>query len=117
MYFEWFKTNNHLYKNVDFDTNLIDNFLAESNKESSNFENNTREDEEAYQSDDDGDEIYQSDVDELPIHNDTETFEPPKSDENDWTHDQATMFLNKYCENTDIPTVANRIFPNFGQKG
>ena len=113
MYFDWLKTHNHLYKNVDFDTTLVENFLAESNQASTDFENNTREDEEAHQSDNEqnneDEETYQSGDEELPIHKETDNFEPQNSDNNDWTHDQATMFLNKYCENTNIPTVANRI--------
>ena len=27
----------------------------------------------------------------------------------DWTHNQTTMFLNKYCENVNIPSVANKM--------
>ena len=36
-------------------------------------------------------------------------FEPCQNNEKDPTHDQTTMFLNKYCEDTDIPIVANRL--------
>ena len=31
------------------------------------------------------------------------------TEEDAWTHDQTTMFFNKYCENPNIPTVANRV--------
>ena len=38
-----------------------------------------------------------------------DTFEPSQSSEVDITLDQTTMFFNKYCEDNDIPSVANRV--------
>ena len=38
-----------------------------------------------------------------------ENYEPQNSPEQEWTHNLTTMFLNKYCENADLPTVANRV--------
>ena len=37
----------------------------------------------------------------------TQNFGPQKTNEDKRTHDQTTMFMNKYCEDTNIPTVAN----------
>ena len=106
MYFSWFKVNNHLYKNIELDSNLISDFEAESLKLASEFENNTKEDDVVYLSDDD-EEIEVEEVDELFCKgNDNE---PLKSADDEWTHNKTTMFLNKYCEDINVPTVANRM--------
>jgi hypothetical protein len=109
MYYEWYKKNNHLYKNLQLDPALIDNFMAESSSSANDFENNTK-------GDNDQDQL---DEEEVPNHEEAheaffktiqdEPFEPNQSTEDEWTHSQTTMFLNKYCESTDIPTVANRV--------
>ena len=36
-------------------------------------------------------------------------FIPITSDENQITTEKTTLFLNKYCEDTDVPSVANRL--------
>ena len=38
LYFSWLKRNNHLFKDVDLDTSLIDNFENESNTTSTEIE-------------------------------------------------------------------------------
>ena len=38
-----------------------------------------------------------------------ETFEPCIGNDNQIAKDQTTMFLNKYLDDTNIPTVANRL--------
>ena len=38
-----------------------------------------------------------------------EEFEPNISHTNVMKHEQTTMFFNKYSEDTEIPTVANRL--------
>ena len=44
MYFSWLKNNNHLYKDINLDTNLIDQFISESQSASDEFESMTKED-------------------------------------------------------------------------
>ena len=39
----------------------------------------------------------------------TESIEPSELSETDRTHNMTSMFLNKYCEDIDMPTVANRV--------
>ena len=54
-------------------------------------------------------------MDEVDIADDIEFFtskdlvEPCIQDGKEFTRDQTTMFLNKYCEDTNIPSVANRL--------
>ena len=38
-----------------------------------------------------------------------ETPEPIEMSEETITHEQTTMFFNKYCEDTNIPSVANKL--------
>ena len=101
MYYSWFSKHNHLYKDIQLDTNLIDDFIDDSTAASKVFEENTKDDQyDEKEVQVDISEVYQSGDDQ---------FEPLKLTEDDWTHDQTTMFLNKYCEDTNIPTVANRV--------
>ena len=71
-------------------------------------------------------EMYQSDEDEIQLSDDqlfvdinhiyfntTQNFKLKKSTEDEWTQDQTAMFLNMYCEDTNIPTVAPRRGLNF----
>ena len=110
MYFAWFKKNNHLFKNIDLDANLIDDFFAESLEATKNFESITKEDDVIYLSDEEdttnvesnSETFFNSDIDESFQHSST-------SDETGWTHNQTTMFLNKYCENINLPSVANKM--------
>ena len=43
MYFAWLQENNHLYKEVNLKTELIDQFIDESNLASEEFEDRTKE--------------------------------------------------------------------------
>ena len=119
MYYSWFSKNNHLYKDIQLDTNLIDNFIDHSKAASKEFEDNTKTDNDIYQSDEEEfqtpdniselrDDLLSDDINEI-FFDKTQHFEPNKSTEGEWTHNQTTMFLNKYCEDPNIPTVANRV--------
>ena len=122
MYYSWFSKHNHLFKDIQLNTNLIDNFIEASTASSKEFENNTKDDIEIDQSDEEEDqvtkdisEIFQSDDKQVPddidevLFNKSQPFEPLQSLEDGWTHAQTTMFLNKYGEDCNIPTVANRV--------
>ena len=114
MYFSWFKKYNHLYKDIFLDTTLVDSFKDESMAASKDFERLTRKDEE---SDSDNESENEHDVeciDDLSTNINIdfatqEAFEPSTQFESGPTHDQTTMFFNKYCEDTNIPSVANRL--------
>ena len=43
MYFSWFKKYNHLYKDVELDEGLIDDFVSDCLSEKKQYEDNTRE--------------------------------------------------------------------------
>ena len=59
---------------------------------------------------DDNDEQNSKEVHETFCQNDENQSDVHKNEyEIDRTHNQTSMFLNKYCENTDLPTVANRV--------
>jgi hypothetical protein len=89
---------------------LIDDFFSESIEDSKTFEENTKGDDMIYESDNEDENELSEVVCETFFKRDQADFhEPLKSKEPDWTHNQTTMFLNKYCENTNIPTVANKM--------
>ena len=114
MYFAWFKKHNHLYKNVELDSNLIDDFIENSIASSKDFEKNTKVDDEIYQSDEKEDQMPE-DSTEICFKQTTslDPHKPITSEENNWMHDQTSMFLNKYCENPNIPTVAKQGCRNY----
>ena len=112
MYFSWFKQYNHLYKDIDLDSTLVDSFKLESLAATKDFERLTKKDEDAeIQSGNESEQESDDDKDENNIINNCkkDLFEPCKQDEQEMTHDQTTMFLNKYCEDPNIPSVANRL--------
>ena len=113
MYFSWFKKYNHLYRDIELDSSLIELFKDDSLAASKDFERLTKQEEE--QSLESKDESEDELMDEVDIADDIEFFtsqdlvEPCIQDGKEFTRDQTTMFLNKYCEDTNIPSVANRL--------
>ena len=111
IYFAWLRKHNHLYKDIELDSRLMDSFFSDSIEASKEFQSNTRE--ELYESDDNEENEENNasmDVCESYFKDDTtEYMEPQNLNDADWTHNQTTMFLNKYCENTNIPSVANKM--------
>ena len=98
-----------MFKNIKLDSNLIDDSQSESIADSLNFENNTTEDGQENISNEEEDQIA-DEVSEIYFKgNEIDSHEPLKSAENNWTHNQTTMFLNKYSENTNITSVANKM--------
>ena len=43
MYFAWLKQHNHLFKDIELDTNLVEKFFSESIEATDEFVSNTRE--------------------------------------------------------------------------
>ena len=41
--------------------------------------------------------------------NENDMNEPEISTQDNWSHNQTTMFVNKYCESIDLPSVANKV--------
>ena len=112
MYFSWFKKYNHLYKDIELDSTLVECFKDESLKATKDFERLTKQDgDESSLSEAETDE----EINEDDEHEITEMFtrrdiiEPCIQEGNELIRDQTTMFLNKYCEDTNIPSVANRL--------
>ena len=56
LYFYWLKKNNHLYKDVELDSNLIDIFESETKSLAAEFCDGTRADDDIYQSDEEVEE-------------------------------------------------------------
>ena len=108
MYFAWLKQHNHLFKDIELDTNLVEKFFSESIEATDEFVSNTRE--VIIQSNDEEEKQKNDDVSELVFKDDCSvSYENQDSHKVDWTHNQTTMFLNKYCENVNIPSVANKM--------
>ena len=49
------------------------------------------------------------DEEDIQMFSNQELVEPCVQDGEELTRDQTTMFLNKYCEDTSLPSVANRL--------
>ena len=103
MYFSWLKRHNHLFKDVDFDQNLIGDFESES------ISNMDRFDETCKEQIIEPTKVEDQEVEFLEDYFDQEQFEPVKANNVEREHNQTTMFLNKYCEDPDLPSVANRL--------
>ena len=103
IYFSWLKQHNHLFKDVDLDVNLITGFETENLSKINEEIENDQEVKTGI------DTNSQDETDFIEDYFNQELFDPVKSNENEVSHDKTTMFMNKYCEDTDIPSVANRL--------
>ena len=107
IYFSWLKTFNHLYKDIDFDPNLIENFVNECTEITRELEENTKEISSPNHSTSEADGSFEI--------SDDEDFSPFKESNieihqpliSDGKQDYASMFFNKYCEDPNLPTVYN----------
>ena len=108
LYLEWFKRHNHLYKDVEIDSNLMESFQAQSLESTSEFENITRGDIEKCSSlvdndiDDDVQEIFCADNFDQPL-------EIHETNDSEYTHIKTSIFMNKYSDDCTLPTVANKV--------
>ena len=107
IYFSWFKEHNHLFKDIELDSNKIEEFKTTSLEASSNFEKNTKnKSNESQNKGEDSDSVDLSDEEGNIFKSyDIETHEPIENFRN---QDNSSMFFNKYCEDTTLPSVANR---------
>ena len=110
MYFTWLRENNHLYKDLELDIDLIDDFISESIKATKDFESRTKESEENISKSGD---CEVENVEDIPINplveNPFESYPLISDDQNDRNHDKTTIFMNKYCEDPNLPSVANKM--------
>ena len=108
-YFNFFKQYNPLFKNLELNKTLIDEFESESAKEAEKFENvlNEEKDEnETNISEDSDSDSSKSDLEEDP--NKT-VIEELNIDEKMFFRDQSTIFCNKYESDMKATTVANKL--------
>ena len=101
MYYSWLKKHNHLFKDINLNPTLIDNFMTESH--ANQFE------EEITEEPNDIQEYTEVDTEFETNYFNQEPFNPVTSNKETTAHEKTTMFLNKYCENTDVPSIANRL--------
>ena len=113
MYFSWLKKYNHLYADVKLDTTLLEEFEDNSLSASRDFERVTRGENLQFESNESDEEIDESEEieesEEISFIKNCENFEPYIESSTITSHDQTTMFLNKYCENPELPSIANRM--------
>ena len=108
LYFDWLKANNHLYANFEFDEKIMDDFEDESLNISSEFQTTSNNEPNESSHSDNLDPLEVS-VEEENIEdlrkNKVDEYQPIQ---NDGKQDHASIFCNKYCEDINLPTVANR---------
>ena len=105
-YFSWLKKYNHLYKDFEIDPNLIEEFKATTKETANEFEKNTKDKNDNAQVDEDSptDQSFEDEEDFFQKYS-IDSHQPP---ENSRKQDYTSMFFNKYCEDTNLPTVSNR---------
>ena len=122
LFFEFFKKNNHLYKDVFLQNDIIDEFESELELESDQIleacSNTNQEEIEEGNSDDlDDPDDLKDEIDLLAEEDDTHDTDGRENVSKDKDGDDvvkinqqnATLFMNKYEEDTDALTVANRL--------
>ena len=115
LFFEFFKKNNHLYKDVFLQNDIIDEFESELELESDQIleacSNTNQEEIEEGNSDDPDDLEDEIDLLAEDTHN-TNGGENLSQDGDDVVkinQQNSTLFMNKYEEDTNALTVANRL--------
>ena len=109
-YFDFFKKNNPLYKDVSFEGEFIDQFEAECTQRAEDFDKAStivieKSQSELSRSESDSEsESVDGDIEGLQ-QIDEETEFPEQFQ----FRDQSTVFCNKYEEDGSLPTVANRL--------
>ena len=108
-YFNFFKENNHLFKNVELDMNLMDRYIQQAAKEAEDFENQTESnvltenDEEHLNEEEDDNDVL---IDDLSREVNTNIYDNDDGDDEDivqlhQTHD--TMFVPQYEQDPTMP--------------
>ena len=115
-YFDFYKANNPLYKDISLKEDLIDQFETECTEYADKFqETSDKLTEESLKGDTDENSSLESESeseenDEMDKFGTFEEFEEDtKSAETYYFRDQSTVFCNKYEEDVMVPTVANKL--------
>ena len=82
--------------------NAVDSFLQQSQNDAQEFEENTHQD---IVKTEENVEVAMEDDENVENEEHYEPVPLPKDD----CHNRTTMFFNKYGEDTDIPSIANRL--------
>lgn len=105
-YFEWFKRHNHIFQNMELDESSIDKFEHDTQmlvEESDNKKDKIMMNhDEMFKKNSTVDEIYDSDEEEVKE-------EATKLDNENVSCDHSSFITNKYAEDLDAPTVANKL--------
>ena len=109
-YFAWFKKHNPLYKDIELNEELIGQFQKETMDGATEFETLKLKDEQQSVSAEDvhgheSDTEY-DECEECFLSDSENKVEPMDEIE---AMNQTSMFVNKYEEDTDLPTVANKL--------
>ena len=91
----------------EFDPNLIEDFVNECTEKTREFEENTKENLSFHDSSSETDDLLDvSDDEDISLFKESnvEVYQPSI---NDGKQDYASLFLNKYCEDPNLPTVCN----------
>ena len=113
LYFAWFKEHNPLFRDVELNEDLINQFQIDTMDAATEFESLKvkGDEEEESPSQDDMHHNHESDIDydkcEECFLSDVENKIEPIDEIEEMN--QTSMFLNKYQEDTDLPTVANKL--------
>merc|ERR1712030_91505 len=106
VYFRWFQRHNHLFKDMELDENLIDKFEDEAQKIVENLDIKkaelvTNHDTIKNKIKQTKDELYDSEEEE-------ENGSDTKLEKELISSDHSSVITNKYVEDTNKPTVANK---------
>ena len=109
LYFDWLKLNNHLYSDFQFDNDLLDGFEQKSMEISSEL--GVTSDHQQKESDhlDESELLQISDMeenDDIFRHHNIDKYQPVQKE---GEQDHSSVFLNKYCEDINLPTVCNTL--------
>ena len=115
LYFAWLKRYNHLFKNVSFDLDLIEDFITESKSSSEVFPDSSFMEQEIIPERDipyeDNESAEINCLDPSVVMNEHPFEDYPLYDHETDKENQikTSMFMNKYCEELNNPTVVNRL--------
>ena len=109
LFYEWFKTNNHLYAEIDLDEDLLEKFEEAIDIESDDIlrlcsKEIVKSNDEVNDDLEDEDELLLDDDDNAKV-----TISDCIDDSEPIKQQHTTCMMNKYEEDLDAPTVANRL--------
>ena len=100
--FNWLREHNHLYKDLDLDSTLINKYLEDTLTIANEFHRNTRTNELTTSEETES-------MDELTDVLKDSQYEPAILQEENVLHNKTTIFMNKYSQDPDHPSVVNEL--------